>query len=233
MTKGKRFKHWLNWLWNLEDQDLAAAYATMQASIEELGATVGYAGYSAIRITQESGSEVNDKVEALDNSIRQFRSTLTESVQAIYASNLDLEVRISEGFVSLQAKHDESRAMQLQLVRQQERIPRGVENRSAGQQGGLNMRRKQDSAENEVQALGRIKLFFEERKEIYKGFQEDASAARNRAEDANIRQALVPQTTDWVFGEYEVGSWLNGDIPVLCIRGSDGVSKSFLAHSVQ
>jgi hypothetical protein len=231
MVKGKRFNQWLNALWNLEDKDLAAAYATMQASIEELGATVGYASYSAIRITQESVGGIHDKVDELDSNIRQFRSTLTESVQAIYASNLDLALQVSDGFVSMHAKQDESHAMQLRLVRQQEQILRAVESRNKGQQA-LKYKENRDVGENKVQALGRIKSFFEERKTLYTGFQEGLAPNFNRAQDSNIRQGFHQGTTSWLFEEAYLDSWLNGDIPILWIRGSDGVGKSFLAHSV-
>jgi hypothetical protein len=230
MMKGKRFKQWLNALWNLEDKDLAAAYATMQASIEELGATVGYASYSAIRVTQESVGDVQEKVDELDRNISQFRSTLTESVQALYASNLNLADQISDGFLSMHAKQDESHAMQLRLVRQQEQILKAVENRGKGQQAGLKLKRNGDAADNNVQALGRIKSFFEERNKDYEPILDVQNC--NRAQASAIREAFLPGTSTWLFEEADIDSWLNGDVPILSIRGPDGVGKSFLAYSV-
>ncbi|KAF2683373.1 hypothetical protein K458DRAFT_389990 [Lentithecium fluviatile CBS 122367] len=212
MMKSKRFKQWLNALWNLEDTDLAAAYATMQASIEELGAAVGYASYGAIKTTQESVGGVHDKVDELDKNIRRFRSTLTESVQAIYASNLNLEVEISDGFVSLQAKQDESHAIQIKLAQQQERILRAVEGKNRGQQASQG-KGKGDVGDSKVEALGRIKSFFEDRKDLYKGFRK--GPATNRVQYDTIKQSFLTGTTNWLSGELHLNLWFNGDTPLL------------------
>lgn len=227
-------EQWLNALWNLEDQDLAAAYAAMQDSIEELGQTVGYASYSAIRATQDSVERVNDIVNNLDKNIQLFRSSLTEDVQALYASNLNLEVRISEGFISMEAKQDESHAMQMLLAQQQARILRAVENKYKGDADQDKRRQgratKGDVGDSRVQALGRIKAFFEDHKDLFPGFQEVLAATH--AQDQMIKQSFIDGTNAWIADEPHLGSWQEGMAPLLWIRGSDGVGKSFTAHSI-
>ncbi|KAJ4294462.1 hypothetical protein N0V90_008153 [Kalmusia sp. IMI 367209] len=214
--------------------ELAAAYSAMQASIEELGETVGYASYSAIKTTQDKVGEVNDKVDELDKNIHSFRSTIHEDVQGLYASNINLGLKISEGFVSLQAKQEESHAMQILFAQQQAQILRAVERRNKDQhvskpQGSME-NGKGDTGDSTVKAIGRIKSFFKERQELFTDFQEAYIA--NRAQHLDIEQTTISGIADWIAEEPYFISWLDGSTPFLLIRGADGVGKSYLTFAI-
>ncbi|KAJ6196522.1 hypothetical protein J3E72DRAFT_243669 [Bipolaris maydis] len=208
LIKKKRFSQWLNALWNMEDQELLAAFAAMQASIDELNQTVGYETYSSIRTVQDEVKTGNDKLDAL------------------YMSSLKLEVVVSEGFVAVQTKQNESHALLLQLQKSVEKLGKTPEHDEKKKQSGKS---KGDSGDRKFQALREIKKFLTEN---YTTFPSWTDAHReNLAQDEDMRDSQVKHTAKWLNEHPNFKTWAEGGNPLLWLRGNEGIGKSFLAFS--
>ena len=235
MKNNGRFKQWLNALWNLESPELAAAYAEMQASIEELGATVGYATYSAIRdayeelkATHEDVGEISEKIDELDANISRVRESMGEQLQTLYASNLGLDKKITEGFDGVQAKQDEAYAVQLRIAQMQENLLNAFEKASMpassdtkSHSGDL----PSDSANEKAQALDTVKTFFIGNSILFPRIEKVLDA--NRIERERIKRERVGDSVAWLAEHPNFTRWLDGQVTCLEICGSTGMGKSF------
>jgi len=210
----------------------------MQASIEELDSTVGFASYSAIKTTQDEVGAVSDQIDELENNIKNFRATLHEDVQALYASNLNLEMKITQGFVAMREMHEADHLINVQVAQQLsqfvEKWERSEKTKMSSTQSDRKMQSqkanaKGDVGDNKAQAIGRLKEFFNERRELFPSFQN--AHADNQATNDSIKQSFVDGTATWLVKDPDYNSWLGGDKPLLWIRGSDGVGKSYIAHA--
>ncbi|KAF1951108.1 hypothetical protein CC80DRAFT_553779 [Byssothecium circinans] len=241
MMKENRFKQFLNALWNLEDKELAGAYAAMQASIEELDSTVGFASFNAIKNAQEDVQEVSEQVELLDQNIRRFRDTLHEDVQKLYASSLDLEVKVTQTYVAIKEVQEESHLTNITVSQVDQKVTQFFEkwemaekSKMVSNQGERKMQSqkangKGDIGDIKVQAVGRIKEFFNSRRELFPDFLD--ARTKNQAMNDSIKRSFVDGTAAWLTKDPDYASWLGGDNPLLCIRGSDGTGKSYIAQA--
>ncbi|KAH7381195.1 hypothetical protein DE146DRAFT_793188 [Phaeosphaeria sp. MPI-PUGE-AT-0046c] len=242
LIKEKRFSQWLNALWNMEDQELVAAYAAMQASIDELDQAVGFESYSHIRAVQddvrtnnnklsavqEEVSASNAKLDDLDEKIRSFRADLGQDVQQLYASSLKLEVVITNGFVAVQTKQDESHALLVQILKNQDKSSKvsGLEEKKKKNQ---NSNQKGDVGDRKFQALRQIKKFFNDNHSVFPSWADAQSM--NMAQDEDMRESQVKHTAEWLSNHPDFKAWAEGQKPLLWLRGAEGIGKSFLAHS--
>ncbi|EUC28300.1 hypothetical protein COCCADRAFT_30414 [Bipolaris zeicola 26-R-13] len=240
LIKKKRFSQWLNALWNMEDQELLAAFAAMQASIDELNQTVGYETYNSIRTVQDEVKTGNDKLDAvqedtsanaakldeLDEKLRSFRSSLGQDVQQLYMSSLKLEVVVSEGFVAVQTKQNESHTLLLQLQKSVEKLGKTPEHDEKKKQSGKS---KGDSGDRKFQALREIKKFLTENYTIFPSWTD--AHKENLAQDEDMRDSQVKHTAKWLNEHPDFKTWAEGGNSLLWIRGDEGIGKSFLAFS--
>ncbi|PVI00627.1 hypothetical protein DM02DRAFT_671848 [Periconia macrospinosa] len=218
-----RVKLFFNMLWNMEDPELSAAYAAMQASIEELGATIGYASYSAIRDTHEDVSKVNEKLDELDAHIQGFRSTLTQDVQALYASNIALDIKITKGFVSMEAKQDQSYELQLYLAQTQDQIMKAIAQSATPPEG---IQTKGDVGDASIKAAAHVRSFFEDRQEQYPAFS--TVYDNNLEQHEYLEKTMVSYTNEWLFADPTFSKWRNAVSQVIWLQGIDGTGKTYL-----
>jgi hypothetical protein len=231
---------WLNALWNMEDQELLAAFAAMQASIDELNQTVEYETYNSVRTVEDEVKTGNEKLDAvqedtsanaakldeLDEKLRAFRSSLGQDVQQLYMSSLKLEVVVSEGFVAVQTKQNESHALLVQLQKSVEKLGKSSEHEDKKKQGAKS---KGDGGDRKFQALREIKKFFSEN---YTTFPSWTDAHReNLAQDEDMRDSQVRHTAKWLSEHPRFKAWKEGENHMLWLKGDEGIGKSFLAFS--
>lgn len=226
----------------MEDQELVGAYAAMQASIDELDQAVGFESYSHIRAVQddvrtsnnklsavqEEVSASNAKLDDLDAKIKAFRTDIGQDVQQLYASSLKLEVVITEGFVAVQTKQDETHALLLQIWKNQDKASKssGLEEKKKKTQ---NSNQKGDVGDRKFQALRQIKKFFNEADTIFPSWAD--AHTMNLAQDEDMRDSQIKHTAEWLGNHSDFKSWMDGQKPLLWLRGAEGIGKSFLAYS--
>lgn len=224
----------------MEDQELLAAYAAMQASIEELNQTVGYETYSSIRTVQDEVKEGNDmlnavqedtsanaaKLDELDEKLQSFRANLSQDVQQLYMSSLKLEVVISEGFVAVQNKQNESHALLLQLQKSVEKLGRSSEHEEKKKQSAKS---KGDGGDRKFQALREIKKFFTENESTFPSWTD--AHRENLVQNEDMRESQVKHTAKWLSEHSLFKTWIEGGDHLLWLKGDEGMGKSFLAYS--
>lgn len=223
LASSGRVKLFFSMLWNMEDPELSAAYAVMQESIEELGATIGYASYSAIRDTHEGVSKANEKLDELDAHIQGFRSTLTEDVQALYASNLALGVKMTEGFVSMEAKQDQSYELQLYLAQTQDQIMKAITQSTTSPEG---VQTKGDIGNAGIKAAAHIRSFFEDRQDQYPSFSKVYDS--NLEQHEYLEKTMVNYSNEWLFADPTFLKWRKAVDEFIWLQGTDGTGKTYL-----
>ncbi|KAL6151132.1 hypothetical protein ACJQWK_10784 [Exserohilum turcicum] len=240
IIKKKRFSQFLNALWNMEDQELLAAYAAMQVSIEELNESVGFESYSSIRSLQEDVRAGNDnlrsmreessantaKLDELDHKLQSFRANLGQDVQQLYLSSLKLDVVVTEGFVAVQNRQNESHALLLQLQKSVDKLGKSSEHEDKKKQA---TKSKGDGGDRKFQALREIKKFLTENNMDFPSW---ADAHReNSVQEEDMRGSQVQQTARWLCEHPNFRSWSEGACQLLWLPGAEGIGKSFLAFS--
>lgn len=223
LASSGRVKTFFNMLWSMEDPELAASYAAMQSSIEELGATVGYASYSAIRDTHEDVGKMSDNIDSLDARIVDFRSTLTQDIHTLYLNNLALDVKMTQGFASVETKQDQSLELQLYLAQTQDEIMKAIIKNTDSTN---TVRAKGNAGNVTMKAAMYIRNYFESHPLMYPGF--------NKVYDANLEQheflerSLVSSSSEWLFQDTTYLKWRTAASENVWIQASDGTGKSCL-----
>lgn len=223
LVSSGRVKMFFNMLWKMEDPQLSGAYAAMQKAIEELGATVGMASYSAIRNTQEDVGKVSEDVNKLDEQITIFRSNLKDDVYSLYASNLAIHAKVTEGFIAVRQKQDQSYELQMYMAQQQDQILKAITQTTPSQDI---IQAKGDVGDASIKAAAQVRSFFEERPDTYPDFA--------RVYDANLEQheflekVMVSSTNEWLYSEPAFLKWRTAMNEVIWLQAPDGTGKTFL-----
>jgi hypothetical protein len=213
-------------LWNEVDEELIAAYAGMQASIQELNEAVGFNTYGTVKAVQNDVLANNAKLDELDKKLQAYRSTLEKDIQKVYASNLKLHVALNEGISALQTQGGENRALLLQILKSTEKSSKAPENEEKKKQSGKS---KGDIGDRKFQALRELKRFFKENYDVFPSWTD--AHKENLVLDEDMRDNKIGQTATWLSKHPNFKSWVNGENPLLWLRGTEGIGKSFLAYS--
>jgi BMFP domain-containing protein YqiC len=119
-------------LWNEVDEELVSAYAAMQASIQELDEAVGFESYSSIKTVQDDVLVNSAKLDEIDKKLQSYRENVGKDIQQVYASTLNLQVVVSEGFSAIQYQlsenHVEQNALLRQILKNTAKLSRAPEN---------------------------------------------------------------------------------------------------------
>lgn len=219
----------------------------MQASIDELDQAVGFESYSHIRAVQDDVRASNNKLSAvqeeaqasnaklddIDERIRSFRADLGQDVQQLYTSSLKLEIVITQGLAAIEAKQDEhsveQKELMLQILKQTSKLSKTseLEEKKKKKQSS---NQKGDVGDRKFQALKQIKKFFYENHSVFPSWEE--ADKMNLAQDSDMHESQVEHTAEWLNGHAEFQAWLDGQKPLLWLRGPEGIGKSFLAYSI-
>jgi hypothetical protein len=236
-TKAARFKQFLSALWNLEDPDLNAAYASMQASIEELGQAVGYASYAEIKSTQAITVTISAKADAIDENIRKFRDQLSQDVHLVYESQLDMRAEIIDGFRATQEMYRQQQRLEEERDRQyHDSLMKAIQSLKPTDAGDKDKRKqntkgggKGDPGDKKFKAVKSIKEFFDRNEDRFPLWR--AAHKENASQETGMKNDHVPNTADWITDDAAFQQWTEGKNPLLWVKGTDGIGKSFIAHA--
>ncbi|KAF2107480.1 hypothetical protein BDV96DRAFT_653821 [Lophiotrema nucula] len=240
--KHLRMKQWMNAVMSMEDEELAAAYGTMQQTVDELAETVGYSTLAEIKDTQGLVLTVSAQADHIDENIRKFRTSLQGDVRALYESNLDIKAEFTlmratteSGFTSIteQQKHLETVVTQfhvdlLKKLHPEKSKPDSQDKDKKKQpikSGG-----KGDAGDKKSKALRSIKAFFDEKGTSFPDWR--SAQTENTAQHQEIRNAFITHTGEWLASSEQFEQWTAGENPLLWIRGPEGVGKSFLVDTI-
>ncbi|CAN9315429.1 unnamed protein product [Alternaria alternata] len=240
--KAKRMKQFFKALWEAEDEKLTTAYAAMHASIEELDQAIGFESYSAIRDVKDDMAINRSKMEGLDVKLSSFRKELGQDIQQVYAESLKLEVVIKDGFYSVNTRLDESLALNHKIAKNHEKLVES-QNAMAKMLSELSRERHvqgepriqdQDLESNvsggNFQAVREIKKFFTRNQATFPLWMD--AHRENLAIHEDLCGSRVQNTAQWVFEHQSFKNWVDGKDPILWLKGTEGVGKSFLTQSI-
>jgi hypothetical protein len=243
MTQEKRFKQWLNALWNLEDKELGAAYAAMQGAIEELGSAVNYASYKEIATTHDEVGEANEKLDQLDSRVGVLREELqsmnmsldqvVENVVGIRSEMFDQFVGVHSHLDSMEANLTTTFLASSQAI--MNAIMKSQEKKTSSDQHDKSKKPeaktgKRDVGDKKFAAIKKIKDHFDSK---YSEFPQWSTAATElKVQRADIKDNLLPNTGEWLLQDETFKSWMDGQNPLLWLKGPDGIGKTFLAYAV-
>lgn len=213
----------------------------MQASIEELAQSVGYASYAAIKSTQEVTVTISAKADEIDANISTFRSELKQDVRLLYESNLNLKLHMTEGFNTLtkgqtetqdlmkeKAAEDQARfklmMKEFQSLNSKLGAPDKDTRKPVTKGSG-----KGDAGDGKFKALRQIKTFFDGDNDTFSNWKD--AQKENAAQQQDMRESFVSSTASWLPSDASFQQWVDGKNPLLWISGPDGIGKSFLAYA--
>jgi hypothetical protein len=217
----------------------------MQASIEELGQAVGFESYSSIKAVQDdvrTGRDQldtvkdgitanNTKLDELDEKLQSYRSNLERDIQQVYASNINLQAVVSEGILAIQNQerehHTFNSTILLQILKntgKSDKVPEHEEKKKQATKS------KGDVGDRKFQALRELTKFFTINNDTFPSWK--SAHEENLVQDEDMRENRIGQTAVWLTEHTTFKTWMNGGIPLLWLRGAEGIGKSFLAFSV-
>jgi hypothetical protein len=218
-------------LWNEVDEELVSAYAAMQASIQELDEAVGFESYSSIKTVQDDVLVNSAKLDEIDKKLQSYRENVGKDIQQVYASTLNLQVVVSEGFSAIQYQlsenHVEQNALLRQILKNTAKLSRAPENEEKKKQ---EVKSKGDVGDRKFQALRELKKFFNGNPNVFPSWIE--AHQENLTQNEDMRDNKVGQTAAWLTKHPNFETWIEGGHPLLWLRGAEGIGKSFLAFSV-
>jgi hypothetical protein len=218
-------------LWNEVDEELVSAYAAMQASIQELDEAVGFESYSSIKTVQDDVLVNSAKLDELDKKLQSYRESVGKDIQRVYASTLNLQVVVSEGFSAIQYQlsenHVEQNALLRQILKNTAKLSRAPENEEKKKQ---EVKSKGDVGDRKFQALRELKKFFNGNSNVFPSWVE--AHQENLTQNEDMRDNKVGKTAEWLTKHPNFETWIDGGHPLLWLRGAEGIGKSFLAYSV-
>ncbi|KAI4612829.1 hypothetical protein J4E80_006884 [Alternaria sp. BMP 0032] len=223
LIKHKRFKQWLNALWNEVDQELIATYAGMQAAIQELNETVSLEMHGTLAIVQHDVLANNAKLDELDEKLQSYRSSLEHGILQVYESMINLHLVIND----VRNTQLEDHALILQIFKstvKTSKAPEIEEKKKSSQKS------KGDIGDRKFQALRELKKFFADKYNVFPSWQD--AHQENLLQDEELRESKVNKTAGWLREHERFKDWVHGKVPLLWLRGAEGVGKSFLAYSV-
>ncbi|ORY05487.1 hypothetical protein BCR34DRAFT_604521 [Clohesyomyces aquaticus] len=244
--KHLRMKQWMNAVMNMEDQELAAAYGTMQQTVDELAETVGYTSLAEIKNAQGLVLTVSAQADTIDENIRKFRNSLEGDVRALYESNLDIKAEISlmrataeTGFATVN-EHLTEHQMRLETVILQSHaeLMKNLHTEKSKPDSQDKDKKKQplksggkgDAGDKKSKALRSMKTSFDDKSAVFPAWR--SAQSENIAQHKEIQADFIPHTGDWITGEEQFEQWMDGKNPLLWIRGPEGIGKSFLVETV-
>jgi hypothetical protein len=217
-------------LWNEVDEELVSAYAAMQASIQELDEAVGFESYSSIKTVQDDVLVNSAKLDELDKKLQSYRENLGKDIQQVYASTLNLQVVVSEGFCAVQYQlsenHAEESALLRQILKHTAKLSKESENDDKKKQA---RKPKGDIGDRNFQALRELKKFFAENYNAFPSWQD--AHQRNLLQEEDMSDAKVKKTAEWLHEHTSFKKWVDRENPLLWLQGAEGMGKSFLAYS--
>jgi len=86
--------------------------------MQELNEAIGFESYSSIKTVQDDVLASSAKLDELDKKLQSYRADSGKDMQQVYASTLNLQVVVSEGFFAIQYQPSENHAEQNALLRQ-------------------------------------------------------------------------------------------------------------------
>lgn len=213
-------------MWNEVDEELIAAYAGMQASIQELNETVSYETHGTLATVTTTVLASSSKLDELDEKLQSYRSSLNKGIQEVYASTISLHLIITEGIVTLRNERLEDRALLLQIIKNQDKTSRAPE---IEEKKKLAQKPKGDIGDRKFQALRELKKFFADRYDVFPSWQ--VAHQENLLQEEDLRDTKVSKTAGWLREHASFKTWVRGETPLLWLRGDEGIGKSFLAYS--
>ena len=209
-------------MWNEVDQELIAAYAGMQASIQELNETVSFEMYGNLATVQHDVLANNAKLDELDEKLQSYRSSLEKGILQVYESMINLHLVIND----VRNTQLEDHALILQIFKstvKTSKAPEIEEKKKSSQKS------KGDIGDRKFQALRELKKFFANRYNAFPSWQD--AHQENLLQDKELLESKVNKTAGWLREHEKFKDWAHGKIPLLWLRGAEGVGKSFLAYS--
>lgn len=236
MTKERRFRHWLNALWDLEDKDLARAYATMQGAVEELGQAIGYTSYKEIASTHDEVGEANKKLDQIDSRLSDYRQELVNLNLSVTEWHEEEAAGFGEVHWHLELLEEKLASIDTKTTSLQDAILKAREKKNAPDQRGISKKQedkstvKQDRADRKLAAIKTIKRHFDGNPDRFPQWQ--LAATELKAQTRDINEAFLEGTANWLVNEEKAFQlWLAGENPLLWLRGPDGVGKTFLSYA--
>ena len=209
-------------MWNEVDQELIATYAGMQASIQELNETVSFETYGTLATVQHDVLANNAKLDELDEKLQSYRSSLGKGILQIYESMFNLHLVIND----VRNTQLEDHALILQIFKstvKTSKAPEIEEKKKSSQKS------KGDIGDRKFQALRELKKFFADKYDVFPSWQD--AHQENLLQDEELRDSMVNKTAGWLREHEKFKDWVHGKVPLLWLRGAEGVGKSFLAYS--
>ncbi|KAI4644660.1 uncharacterized protein J4E78_009479 [Alternaria triticimaculans] len=198
----------------------------LSASIQELNETITYETYGALVAVQTGVVANSSKLDELDEKLQSYRSSLDKGIQEVYASTISLHLIITEGIVTLRNERLEDRALLLQIIKNQDKTTRAPE---IEEKKKLAQKPKGDIGDRKFQALRELKKFFADKHDVFPSWQD--AHQENLLQDEDLRDSKVSKTAGWLHEHASFKSWVSGGVPLLWLRGAEGIGKSFLAYS--
>jgi len=203
----------------------------MQASIQELDEAVGFESYSSIKTVQDDVLVNSAKLDELDKKLQSYRESVGKDIQQVYASTLNLQVVVSEGFSAIQYQlsenHVEQNALLRQILKNTAKLSRAPENEEKKKQ---EVKSKGDVGDRKFQALRELKKIFNGNSNVFPSWVE--AHLENLTQNEDMRDNKVGKTAEWLTKHPNFETWIDGGHPLLWLRGAEGIGKSFLAYSV-
>ncbi|CAN9275607.1 unnamed protein product [Alternaria alternata] len=230
LVKEKKITHWLNALWNEVDEELVSAYAAMQASIQEPDEAVGFESYSSIKTVQDDVLVNSAKLDELDKKLQSYRESVGKDIQQVYASTLNLQVVVSEGFSAIQYQlsenHVEQNALLRQILKNTAKLSRAPENEEKKKQ---EVKSKGDVGDRKFQALRELKKFFNGNSNVFPSWVE--AHQENLTQNEDMRDNKVGQTAAWLARHPNFETWIDGGHPLLWLRAYSVIEMLRLRHN--
>ncbi|KAH8725755.1 hypothetical protein GQ44DRAFT_759148 [Phaeosphaeriaceae sp. PMI808] len=239
--KRVHIKKFFEALWDSRDPALTTAFATMQAAIDELARTVGFASYAAIKSTQDVTVHINEKTEKLDEAIREWREQQSEDIFKIFEQSLNIETAIHDmhramtisfeswgsNLESLRTAQDKANA---QIIKAMERGQTQSKDQDMDKRKRTTLSTgKGEIGDKRLKAIRSIKSHFNDNDEDFRNWTD--AQKENTAQYNDIQEAFVDGTGDWLIKNTTFQQWVDGEKRLLWLKGADGIGKSFLSFA--
>lgn len=214
----------------------------MRASVEELGQTIEFGSYAAIRDVKDVVTVNSSNIDRLDAKLSSYHKNLGQDIQQVYAESLKLEVVIKDGFYTVNTRLDESIALNHKIAKNHQKLIEGQDkmmqflSKLSGQGLGqekpqvLGADPKDDASGGSFQALREIKSFFTRNQATFPLWMD--AHRENLAIHGDLTGSRVRNTAQWIYEHPSFKDWVGGKGPLLWLKGTEGVGKSFLAQSI-
>ena len=211
------------------DKNLAGAYSNMENAVNELSQAVGIATLKRVEILGDIVNSIDGKADLIIDYVKSMNENVTAIQQYNIAANAEQKI-IGEGVQALQSVASRMLINEERIfgLLQLQKAKGGEGEESNNSQVCQTEAAKYDPKDKRRQAMNQITSILSIDDGL--GWKESNDATKK------LRQEMISRTAKgtgtWILEEDQYKAWIAGQTPIIWVRGTAGVGKSFLASTI-